>query len=642
MAFVTTTAILFGKGLVSTSASKLASSLLSAGNKKAASIFAKLKVDSIAGNYSDKVVSRVITFKTLNGDGQDTTLNDIYVPLSIRHKLSNHVVSITEGTTLKSDSCICITGRAGQGKTTIMRKLFIEEFIFGERFPFFITLRDCDFEKNNTCVELLLEHLTSLGVDCKPIEVKALLESGRVILFFDGFDEVSIPKRLKALKLITDSHYMYSCPSITTARPDTEISKATKIDNYYVESLEFKTVELMINKIVPDSVFAKNIIDTISKNFFLTETINTPILISIFILTYLSFTDEPKAITDFYGVLFLSLIYKHDKNKNFIRHKKTTLSNNKLEYCFSIFSYLGFIKGDNTFSELSLRKYFQEATSFITDEDISELIMDDIVDGTNIVVMDGYDRFVYLHRSIQEFFTAKCIESFDEETKRAFYEQLLHDVDKTRYFEHVLKMLSTIDDKNFARFYILPKLKSESLLNDLGYVKEFEGQDFRGVIQESKMCLSRNGENYAVGMMTQSGMSSPEGIDSLEDICSIIAYGLGDHQTALMSVLGEDVQRLIRNFLKNTGLTLDEFNRKYVLDFSSDAPEDIRPVNSRIIDDGEYNVVLYGDGDDFLMEIGNKLAIKVNEMFCVINKYLDDNVYKYNQSNLLMINMLKK
>lgn len=629
------------KSLVRTCATKLTELFISAGFDKAASIVAQLKDQSHAESYENKVISRIMTFKTLNGDGRDISLNDIYVPLSISNRIRGQEILITDGTTLKLDGCLSITGSAGQGKTTIMRKLFIEEMITADRFPFFITLRDCDYDKNFNCIDLVMEHLLSYGVCCEPSGVKELLASGRGVFYFDGFDEVDISRRLKVLKLITDSYYIYSCSSIITTRPDTELSKTSGIEDYYVDKLSLETVKSIVHKVVPEVSFANTIIDTIEKNAFLSETINTPILTSIFILTYLSFTDEPRSITDFYGVLFLSLMYKHDKNKNFTRSKLTNLSNNKLETCFSIFSYLSFIKGCNSFNEISLRDFFHQATSVITKEDISELIMDDVVNGTNIVVMDGYDRYVYIHRSIQEFFTAKAVVTFDEATKERFYNNILEDKAKARFFEQVLKMLSSIDDKNFARFYLLPKLTSLNLLGDDGYIKIFKGPDFRKIIGSTLIAIAIDNGVYSIGMMSNTDDNLPDYLLDLEDIHQAITYSTDDFQTSLLNLLSDDIQSLINGYMKNRQISLDEFNNHHVLNFSSDNPDAFNTQEGMdMMGQNDSTIASYFDGGIVTQEFEDEFARRVNGQLNAINIFLDDNVYKYNHGNLSMIHML--
>ncbi|MXC43639.1 NACHT domain-containing protein, partial [Escherichia coli] len=89
-----------------------------------------------------------------------------------------------DGVTLPFHGIVNIVGIAGQGKSTILRKLFSEEIKKSERMPFFIELRRV---KNANIIAYLADILNTFGVGCSEDSLKILLQSQRVVLMLDGF-----------------------------------------------------------------------------------------------------------------------------------------------------------------------------------------------------------------------------------------------------------------------------------------------------------------------------------------------------------------------------------------------------------------------------------------------------------------------
>ncbi len=54
----------------------------------------------------------------------------------------------------------------------------------------------------------------------------------------------------------------------------------------------------------------------------------------------------------------------------------------------------------------------------------------DFVDITCLIQKDGYDRYVFLHKSIQEYHAAEYVKSLNLEKKKVFMEAILNDIKK--------------------------------------------------------------------------------------------------------------------------------------------------------------------------------------------------------------------
>lgn len=91
--------------------------------KKKNKILISLKSDKNIEKYIKNSVNKVFVFRTLLHGDRNVYLHEVYYPLNIKNVTTLQSTKIDDGTVLPSHSPVCIIGIAGQGKTTIMRKL---------------------------------------------------------------------------------------------------------------------------------------------------------------------------------------------------------------------------------------------------------------------------------------------------------------------------------------------------------------------------------------------------------------------------------------------------------------------------------------------------------------------------------------
>ncbi|WP_368620032.1 NACHT domain-containing NTPase, partial [Salmonella enterica] len=132
---------------------------------------------------------------------KDVYLDQIYYPLNISSYRRKNII-IDDYETLEHEQRVCLVGVAGQGKTMTMKKMFLEDlnkFLF---FPVFLSLRNLDFSKELSLVEVLETHFIINGVDCGKADVTTLLKNNPVRLYLDGFDEIPVSHRKQAINFL--------------------------------------------------------------------------------------------------------------------------------------------------------------------------------------------------------------------------------------------------------------------------------------------------------------------------------------------------------------------------------------------------------------------------------------------------------
>ncbi|HHQ6590242.1 TPA: NACHT domain-containing protein [Serratia fonticola] len=446
---------------------KLAETGINSARLKTNKIIIGFKNKSIIDKYLETAVYKVFVFRTITKGDRDVYLDEIYHPIKIILQNKNNrreALTVGDNSLIDVNGPAAIIGLAGQGKTTIMRKLFLEELVRKQKVPFFITLRNYNYSDKVRCEDILWDHLISNGIVCEIDDVIGLLETGKVIFYWDGFDEIKFKDRSNALKMILSIYDKYSCSSIITTRPDTEITRQPGVELYRVVQLNDHDVNAMIRKIISNDEVSNSIINYLNKKSFLQDTIRTPILIDILIVTSSSLNDEPNSIRDYYEHLFSALMFRHDLNKNYTREKQSLLGNKDLEEIFSFFSFLSFMDAKSDFTLESMLGIFSKSCELKKLKVSEENVCSDIINGTNLITRDGYNNYIYIHRSIQEYFSAKCISLFTSERKDSFLKSYCQ-LENGKKSINLLILLRSIDPIGFYKSYLIPYLEMYNIIS---------------------------------------------------------------------------------------------------------------------------------------------------------------------------------
>lgn len=429
---------------------KLLSSRWLKGTEESIGIIEQLDQLEIRTKYIEKHVSNALRMRTLHQREHDILLDDIYFPLTITNTANSDEFIVDDECIISNSRILNIIGIAGQGKSTILRKLFQNEIRVNNRIPFFLELRRIE---KGTLLDYFKLTLESLGVDINRSNnhVELLLQSGKVILMLDGFDEVKANSRHKLLSQITEINIRYNCPVIVTSRPETEVCRETSINNLLVKELDEES-QLGILKVLSNQTEFDELSSVIRDNPQLKETLKTPILINLLYVCYPYWDELPSNVVEFYNKLYITLYLKHDRMKSWARERKSTLNTDDSLWCFSALCYFSMKDEVFEFDTISLIKYAKKAlkaASFDTKE--YEAFVDDIINITCLIQQDGLDRYVFLHKSVQEYHAAYIISNLPKEINKQFYDSITENLLSNDKFDNVLIFLHYIDKDAFQK-----------------------------------------------------------------------------------------------------------------------------------------------------------------------------------------------
>ena len=403
-----------------------------------------------------KAIERVKRVRTLSYTDKDAIFENIYVPLNITSS-SNTNYLIDEKVNIIQPRPINIVGRAGQGKSTILRRLFLNDVLRGENIPFFLELkyfRECSLESN------LINEFKKWGLTLDESTVLDFISSENVTLYLDAFDEIPTEHVTSVLNQITQITNACDCKVILTSRPNTAVCHTENIDIFHVSDLTHEQVHLLLDIACSSKNQATSLKQALSIKPHALEFAKSPILVILLQIVFAHSNAVPSSLNDFYNRVYLTLYHRHDELKtNVARSFKAELTCDESEKIFHAFCYLSLMNHDLSFTKEVAIQHIGAALNIRGYSEIKpEHYFNDVFHVTNIIQEDGYDNYTFFHRSLQEFYSYKFIKDFfSVEKKQQFFKLCLDDGYTRSKFSLVLRFFD--DDRESTSYlenYYLP------------------------------------------------------------------------------------------------------------------------------------------------------------------------------------------
>lgn len=447
--------------------------------------------------YQVEEYKRNFYSKTILHRAEPKALDEFYQPLFIRqHKEGHYDKKISTSSAKKLFSkwnYLTLIGTAGSGKSTIVKYLYANCFKEGNIIPIKIELRYLN-EFEGSINEYIYEEIfqfQKLGFSKRVID--RLLSSGNFVFFFDGYDELNSNIKAKTTKNIDSFVQKYSDNKyVITSRPYTNIDLLPLFTNFHVCDLEDNEIAAFVKKQIPDneSELSDKIIKAINKteNRGYRSFLSNPLLLSMFVLTFQSYSDIPQKRSEFYDQVFDTLYSIHDAVSKlaYVREKVSGLSKDQFEIILQLFSFLSFFEEKFIFpsnyltDKLNIIKSKKKTLNFN-----NEKFIDDLQVAIGILNKEGLD-YTFPHRSLQEYFAALYISKVSQENKIILYKKLLNDIEKNHsnlmLKDHFYGLLAEMDYNNLSTYVSIPLingihqelLKKKRITNEVAY--EFYGK----------------------------------------------------------------------------------------------------------------------------------------------------------------------
>lgn len=367
---------------------------------------------------------------------------------------------------------VLIEGGPGQGKSLYLRWLCLNEGSGNAHIPIFIEFRNLGYKK--PLKEELFQAIRDFGVDLNDDLFNFLANSKKVVFILDGFDEIPNSERLRiARELETIARSYPDLRIVISSRPDSGMGASVYYQKHIIQKLSQNIQTDFVNHLYENGDQAQAINRILRESSFLSEVTDTPLLITLFAITYNARQFKPDSLSEFYSIIFPTMLYRHDRLKiGFERERKSGLTDYQMQRVFEALSFISLKNNSTRFSAPQFR-FFLELVSKLEriGENLEDCLIDDITNITALIVRDGFDYFSFSHKSIQEYFAAAFLARLNEDRKRKFYRLVIKDFDEYRKWQNSLSFLSTIDEKGYTKYFLIPFKRNALSLDSQNRIK---------------------------------------------------------------------------------------------------------------------------------------------------------------------------
>lgn len=419
--------------------------------------------------YLERMYDKYSIINTLVFHNSQRKLKDIYVDQTITKE--NHIEDGEEKTKIeglpvkliKKYQKILITDTAGMGKSTIMKRMFVDLMDKGldvVGIPIYIELNK--LSKSHTILTEIQEELNSLSEEFDKDLLLKLIQTGGFIFFLDGFDEISIKDRSE---VTIDVHNFISKAGnknyyILTSRPESGLASFGDFQSFTIQPLTKDEAFELLEKydLSKKKELSRKLVELLKSGQYNTidEYLVNPLLVSLLYTAYDYNQSIPFEKHRFYGVVFDAYFEKHDSSKPIkSRDKLSGLNHDGFD---SVLRYVGYKCLTNIgvkFDEDTILNTIREARTFCGNLSFAESdLLKDLVSSVPLFCKEGTD-YKWLHKSLLEYFAARFIYCDAKRNQDA----ILSTIYKSEHIEKYINMLDIyydIDYKGFSKNITLP------------------------------------------------------------------------------------------------------------------------------------------------------------------------------------------
>lgn len=420
-------------------------------------------INSYVGNFVDKY-SKIKTFLFSE---ERHNFYDVYFPLSLKGRNKEMQVPDNPDKLFAEHNFITLLGHAGCGKTMILRHMFLSACNKSCKIPLVIELRKLK-GFDGSFKDFVADNVFKFKLSQNENIFNSMLKTGKFMFLLDGYDEIAIEQKealTHSLENFFDSYPLNSY--LLTSRPGANAETLERFENYHVCKLSDTQVfefidKQLLNGSEEDLELASKIkvLLSESKNNPFMKYMSSPLLLSMFILTYNEHPELPKHISSFYYNVFDTLHSKHDaktKAGGYQHEKKSKLTQDEIRRLLEAFCFISYMQSTYEFSSEYLHAILPKIIERLKVDCTVDDIIYDLSVAISILIQDG-TSYVFPHRSLQEYFAASYIAHSREEVKEKIYSEKFI---KAGRAERVTfwRLCEELDSSCFLQYFIIPSLE---------------------------------------------------------------------------------------------------------------------------------------------------------------------------------------
>ena len=371
--------------------------------------------------YLQKIMPDLMEVHTVINENQPSKFSDIYIETNLKMCRVNEDSDKDE---LLSDVTVQkleeygrrhkIIGLGGVGKTMLLRSIFakqVENYRTTNIFPIFIEARSFDISYS-TLIEYVVASMKHYSTGITVEMIQKLLDAGKVVLFFDGVDEMTAATRDVFMNHIDSFKSLY--PNITiiiTSRPPTRDVHFPGFVTFEAQKLTRDQAIELIKKITYWDKDAKNrFVKELKNGFFEAheEYCGIPLFLVILLATYRTNGSVPSSPHEFFEKALETMLGLHDALKHgYKRRMYCSLDSHTFKDYFAEFCFRSYSRADLDFTKESFAYLMNKVIDNwgLSNGATADDFLNDATEGVCILYKEAR-KYHFLHRSFIEYLTA--------------------------------------------------------------------------------------------------------------------------------------------------------------------------------------------------------------------------------------------
>lgn len=416
--------------------------------------------------YLIRAYDKYSTLNTLVLRNRIKKLKDIYVPLTLEceNNVGETEYQKVDGYPkdfMAKNRKVLITDTAGMGKSTIVKRMFLDVVENGYGIPIFIELRRIN-ERHNLVTEIESQ-VSSLSQKFNHQLLVELLVSGGFIFFFDGCDEIPIVDRAFAIHEIEDFISKASGNTfVVTSRPDEVLNCFGSFKRVSVKGLEKEESFQLLRNYDNNGAVSQSLIETLKDKRYemITEFLENPLLVSLLFIAFDYKPTIPINKQSFYRQVFDALFESHDLSKgdSYSHEKRSKLNSDDFEKILRRVGYECQKKQQVEFLKADILDIIEKAkNSYMNFTFANSDFLKDLLTSVPLFCKDGI-YYKWAHKSLQEYYAARFI-SIDAKNSQEKILQSIYNSSNIQRYINLLDLYYDMDPTGFNKYILIPLLE---------------------------------------------------------------------------------------------------------------------------------------------------------------------------------------
>ncbi|MGQ3013489.1 MAG: NACHT domain-containing protein [Flavobacteriales bacterium] len=431
--------------------------------------------------YLHRTYKKLSIVNTLVFSNSQKLLKEIYQPLTISSEgqefIERYKVKSFPQELLSNCNRILITDNAGMGKSTLLKKIFLDAINEKQGIPILVELRR--LSKEHKIIHEIQEQINSLVKDFDKNLLGELLYEGGFLILLDGYDEIAISEK-EEVTLDVQSFISKAANNffVLTSRPENALTSFGEFRGYHIEPLEQKEAYQLLKKYDKSGTVSKALIKKLQEPGMhgVKEFLANPLLVSLLFTAYQYKQQIPFKKHIFYRQVYDANFERHDLSKGgaYIHNKYSGLD---IDEFHKVLRHLGILclkEQKIEFSEDEILDLLRRVKLVCTELKFKEsYFLKDILVTVPLFIADGL-HYKWAHKSIQEYFAAQYIYMDTKEAQSKILLSMYNDKNIDKYI-NVLDLYYDMDVSTFRNTILYEFLKE---------YRDFYESTYRGISRE--------------------------------------------------------------------------------------------------------------------------------------------------------------